>query len=375
MHTSTHSDRLSPEEAVRLLGEADLHDLAARADALARRLHPEPWRTFAIDRNINFTNICVCRCLFCAFWRDPGDPEAYVLSDEAIEAKVREAVALGATHVLMQGGIHPGLGLAWYERMLRRLRERFPAVAIHALSPPEVRALAERERLPVETVLGRLREAGLSSLPGGGAEVLADRARRLISPRKGTAQDWLDVMRAAHRLGMPTSATMVFGHVERPEERIEHLRLLRDLQDETGGFQSFIAWPFLAARTRLAASGLLPPAWQPVTGVEYLRMVAVARLFLENVPNVQASHVTMGPKIAQVALGFGANDLGSTMIEENVVSAARPAEDAGGRAEGPAPEGPEGAAGTLTPEALRRLIREAGFEPRQRDCYYRIVGP
>jgi cyclic dehypoxanthinyl futalosine synthase len=360
--------RLSPGEALRLLAEGDFHDLAARADALCRRLHPAPWRTFAIDRNINFTNVCACQCLFCAFWRAPGDPDAYVLSDEAIEAKVREAAALGATHVLMQGGLHPGLDLGWYERMLRRVRERFPSVAIHAFSPPEVWDLARREGLPAEAVLERLRGAGLSSLPGGGAEILAERVRRLLSPRKGTVQDWLAVMRAAHRLGMPTTATMVFGHVETPEERIEHLRHLRDLQDETGGFQSFIAWPFLAARTRLAASGLLPATWRPVSGVEYLRMVALARLFLDNVPHVQASHVTMGPKIGQVALGFGADDLGSTMIEENVVSAARPAE-------APCAAGPAGAAGTLSAEDLRRLVRAAGFEPRQRDCYYRIVGP
>jgi cyclic dehypoxanthinyl futalosine synthase len=346
--------RLSLAEALAALQQGDLPDLARRADAAAQRLHPEPYRTYAIDRNINFTNICRCRCRFCAFWRPPEAPDAYVLDDETLEAKVREAVALGATHLLAQGGLNPALGLEFHERFLRRLKERFPGLLLHCFSPPEVHDLAAREAMAVETVLERLRAAGLDSLPGGGAEILVDRVRGLVSPRKCTTGQWLAVMRAAHRLGMRTTATMVFGHVETLEERIEHLGRVRNLQDETGGFLSFIAWPFQAGHTDLLLGGGLPAGWRPATGAEYLRMVAVARLFLDNIANVQASWVTMGPKIGQVALRFGANDLGSTMIEENVVAAA-------------------GCVHRASPEALRRLIRAAGFEPRQRDSRYHLV--
>ena len=353
MSSSPSIARLSVGEAIELLREADLLDLGRRADAAARHLHPEPWRTYAIDRNINFTNVCECRCRFCAFWRDAADPQAYVLSDEALDQKIGEAVALGATHILAQGGLHAGLGLEFYERMLGRIRRRFP-VALHCFSPPEVVDLACREGLPVDRILERLRAAGLDSLPGGGAEILVDRVRRAVSPRKCTADEWLGVMRAAHRMGMRTTATMVFGHVETLEERVEHLARLRDLQDETGGFLSFIAWPFQAPNTDLARRGGLPDGWRPTSGAEYLRMLAVARLFLDNIPNVQASYVTMGLKISQAALCFGANDLGSTMIEENVVAAA-------------------GCVHRASPETLRRLIGEAGFAPRQRDSRYRLV--
>ncbi|MGB3087108.1 MAG: cyclic dehypoxanthinyl futalosine synthase [Phycisphaerae bacterium] len=363
MTRSSQTDRLSPAEALRLLEEGDLLELAQAADRACRRLHPEPYRTYAIDRNINFTNVCACRCLFCAFWRSPDDPEAYVLDDGTLSAKIAEAVELGATHILMQGGIHPGLGLAYYEDLLRRIRRRF-SVSLHCFSPPEVCALARREGVAVRGVLERLCAAGLDSLPGGGAEILVDRVRRIISPRKCSAREWLDCMRAAHALGMPTTATMVFGHVERKAERIEHLRRVRDLQDESlagkchgraGGFTAFIAWPFQAPNTALARSGALGDGWRPVTGAEYLRMIAVARLFLDNIPNLQASWVTMGPKIGQAALAFGANDLGSTMIEENVVAAA-------------------GCVHRASPESLARLIRAAGFQPHRRDCYYGIAG-
>ena len=355
--------RLAPEEALAALREWDFLDLARRADAAARRLHPEPYRTYAIDRNINFTNVCRARCRFCAFWRAPGDPQAYVLDKAAVAEKVREAAALGATHILAQGGLNDALGLVYYEDLLRHLKAEFPAMLLHCFSPPEVCHLAEREGLPVEAILLRLRAAGLDSLPGGGAEILADRVRRLVSPRKCTAGEWVAVMRAAHRLGMRTTATMVFGHVETPEERIGHLAAIRNLQDETGGFLSFIAWPFQAGHTDLARSGLLLPGlpagrqagWRPTSGAEYLRMVAVARLFLDNVPNIQASYVTMGTGIGQAALCFGANDIGSTMIEENVVAAAgcRP--------------------NRSSPGELQRLIREAGFEPRRRDSRYQVL--
>lgn len=344
--------RLSPEDALRLLESGDLLDLGRRADAAARYLHPEPWRTWAVDRNINFTNLCECRCRFCAFWRAPESPEAYVLDDAAVAAKVREAVHLGATHILAQGGLTVRLGLAYYENLLRQIKAQFD-VTLHCFSPPEIHDLARREGMSVRTVLERLRAAGLDSLPGGGAEILVDRVRRLVSPAKCSADEWLTVMREAHGLGLPTTATMVFGHVETAAERIEHLRRLRELQDETGGFLAFIAWPFQAGNTALAAGGL-PEGWRPVGGAEYLRMVAVARLFLDNVANVQASWVTMGTRMAQVALWFGANDLGTTMIEENVVAAA-------------------GCVHRASPESLERLIRGAGFEPRRRNSRYELV--
>ena len=356
MHEASDIARISADEALGLLAEADLLALARRADAVCRRLHPEPWRTFAIDRNVNFSNVCECRCRFCAFWRAEGDPEAYVLDEASLAAKIEEAVALGATHILGQGGLAERTDLPYYERLLADLRARFPEVRLHCFSPPEIVWMARRAHLEVRAVLERLRSAGLDSLPGGGAEILVDRVRRLVSPRKCTAQEWLDAMRAAHALGMPTSATMVFGHIETPAERIEHLLRLRDLQDETGGFLSFIAWPFQAPNTQLARSGGLPDGWRPVSGAEYLRMVAVARIVLDNIPNTQASWVTMGPKIGQVALRFGANDLGSTMIEENVVAAT-------------------GCRHRASPETLRRLIASAGYEPRQRDSRYQTVGP
>ncbi|MBM4016743.1 MAG: dehypoxanthine futalosine cyclase [Planctomycetes bacterium] len=353
MTRAAYIPRLAPAEALALLADGDLLDLGRRADAAARRLHPEPYRTYAIDRNINFTNVCRSRCLFCAFWRRAEDPDAYVLSREAMARKVREAAALGATHILMQGGLNDALGLDYCEDLLRSLKSQFN-ILLHCFSPPEIVHLARGADVPVEEALWRLRAAGLDSLPGGGAEILVDRVRRLISPRKCTAAEWLGVMRAAHRLGMRTTATMVFGHVETPEERIEHLRLLRDLQDETGGFLSFIAWPFQAGRTELLRGGHLPPGWRPASGAEYLRMLAVSRLLLDNIPNVQASYVTMGTKIGQAALHFGANDIGSTMIEENVVAAA-------------------GCVHRSWPEELRRLIREAGFQPRQRNSRYEIL--
>ena len=349
------AERVSPEEALHLLEDGDLPDLGRRADAVARRLHPEPYRTYAIDRNINFSNLCECRCRFCAFWRSPGDPEAYVLDTEALFAKIDEAVRRGATHILGQGGLSPRLDLAYYEGLLRKIKARFN-ILLHCFSPPEIHYMVGRAGLPVRTVLERLRAAGLDSLPGGGAEILVDRVRRSISPNKCTTGEWLDVMRAAHSLGMPTSATMVFGHVETAAERVEHLARLRDLQDSGGGFLSFIAWPFQAPNTALAASGDLGPDWRPVGGAEYLRLVAVARIFLDNIPNVQASWVTMGPKIGQVALAFGANDLGSTMIEENVVAAT-------------------GCVHRASPGMLRRLIEGAGFEARQRNSRYQTSAP
>ncbi|NDY43195.1 dehypoxanthine futalosine cyclase [Dissulfurirhabdus thermomarina] len=339
--------RLSGEEALVLLEEADLLLLGQLADEVRRQRHPEPVVTYVIDRNINYTNVCVSGCRFCAYFRPPGHPEAYVLSREELGRKVEETLKLGGTQVLLQGGLNPDLPLEFYEEMLDYINGWF-GVHCHAFSPPEIVYFADRSGLTVEEVLRRLVAAGLKSIPGGGAEILVDRVRREISPRKATADQWLAVMETAHGLGLRTTATMMFGHVETPAERIEHLLRLRDLQDRTGGFTAFICWPFQPGNTALKD---LPPA----TGHDYLRTLAVSRLVLDNFANIQASWVTQGPKVAQIALFFGANDFGSTMIEENVVAAA-------------------GVSHRLAEDEIRRLIREAGFTPRQRTMDYRPVG-
>jgi cyclic dehypoxanthinyl futalosine synthase len=336
--------RLSAEDG-RALFDAPLASLGLAADAACRRLHPGPERTFVIDRNINYSNVCISGCRFCAFCRSPGSPESYLLSLDEILRKVEEAVQLGATQILMQGGLHPDLPLSWFEHTLAEIKARFP-VHLHSLSPPEVVHLAGLSGLTLEETLSRLRAAGLDSLPGGGAEILCDRVRRQLSPRKCTADQWLAVMRAAHELGMKTTATMMFGHIERLEERIEHLLRLRQLQDETGGFTAFIPWTFQPDNTPLGG--------RAVGAHDYLRTLAISRLMLDNVRNLQASWVTQGPKIAQLALRFGANDLGSTMLEENVVSAA-------------------GTSFQLGREDLAHLLRRAGFTPAIRDTYYRML--
>lgn len=338
-------ERLGGEEGVRLLREAPLLELGRAADEVRRRLHPDNRVTFVVDRNINYSNICAMGCRFCAFHRLPGDPEGYVLSREEIFEKIREAVELGATQILMQGGINPDLDLAWFEELLSAIRERFP-VHIHSLSPPEVAWLARREKLPVRTVLERLRRAGLASVPGGGAEILDDRVRREISPRKLDTAGWLAVMREAHLLGMRTSATMMFGTVETDEELVGHLLRLRELQDETGGFTAFIPWSFQPGNTDLGG--------EEASGQRYLRVLAVSRLLLDNIPNLQVSWVTQGVAMAQVALYFGANDFGGTMLEENVVRAA-------------------GVDYRIPREEILRAIRETGRVPAQRDTLYRIL--
>jgi len=329
--------------AAQALFSAPLLDLAAAADAVCRRLHPEPVRTFVIDRNINYSNVCVSGCSFCAFFRRVGDPESYRLSHDEIRAKVEEAVSLGATQIMLQGGLDPELPLAWFENLFRRIKAAH-SCHLHSLSPPEIVHLSHLEELPVETVLGRLREAGFDSLPGGGAEILSDASRHRLSPHKCSADEWIAVMRAAHRLGLPTTATMMFGHIETPAQRVEHLLRIRDLQDETGGFTAFIPWTYQPANTSLGGDE---------TGAhDYLRTLAISRLVLDNVPNLQASWVTQGPKIGALALRFGANDMGSVMLEENVVRAA-------------------GASFYMTREEILRAIRQAGFTPVQRDTYYR----
>jgi cyclic dehypoxanthinyl futalosine synthase len=343
--------RLEAEEALRLFRGGRLLDLGLAADMVRRRLHPEPIVTYIVDRNVNYTNICTARCSFCAFYRDPGDPEGYLHSKESLFAKFEETLALGGTGVLMQGGHHPDLPIEWYEDLLRALTARFPTVHLHAFSPSEVQHIARVSRLSIDEVLRRLRDAGLKSIPGGGGEILVDEVRRRISPLKTMSDDWLGVMESAHALGLPTTATMMFGHVESYADRVEHLRRVREVQDRSvakgaRGFTAFISWTYKADNTALGG--------REATSGEYLRTQAITRLFFDNIPNVQSSWVTQGKEIGQVALRFGANDMGSIMIEENVVKAA-------------------GAHGCTTRVEMERLIREAGYLPRQRDTLYNLV--
>lgn len=340
--------RLSDEEALALLRSADLLTLGELADARRQVAVPGRRVTYIVDRNINYTNVCVSGCRFCAFYRSPGSPDAYVLSTEEIVRKARETVDMGGTGVMLQGGLHPDLDVTYFENLFRTLKREVPDLDIHSLSPPEIVFMARLGHLHVRAVLERLRDAGLDSLPGGGAEILVDRVRREVAPGKATADEWVEVMRQAHLLGMGTTATMMFGSVETLEDRVEHLRRVRELQDETGGFRAFIPWTFQETNTALEGRGLR------ATGVDYLAMLAVSRLYLDNVTNIQASWVTQGLKVGQVALRFGANDLGSTMIEENVVRSA-------------------GVSFTAGREDLERVIRAAGFEPVQRRSDYSEV--
>ncbi len=344
---AAEGERISAEDALALLQSDDLPRLGRAANAMAMRLHPEPVRTYNIDRNINYTNVCTGGCRFCAFSCRPGAEDGYVITREELYRKIQETIALGGNQILLQGGMNPALGLEWYESLLGDVKRRFPTVHIHGLSPPEVWHLAVQSGLHVGTVLARLREAGLGSLPGGGAEILVDRVRRQVSPCKCSAEQWLAVCRAWHNLGGRGTATMMFGHVETPADRVEHLVRLRALQDETGGFTAFIAWPFQPGCTDLADL--------PKHGAhDYLKTLAIARLFLDNFPNLQASWVTQGIEVGQLALRFGANDFGSLMIEENVVAAA-------------------GTVFRTTEKEMRRRIAQLGFRPARRDVFYRLL--
>lgn len=340
-----NGERLSGEEAMALMEGAGLHELGFLADSVRKRLHPQPIITYVIDRNINYTDICISGCKFCAFYKAPGDAEGRVITFAELGEKVRETRELGGTQILLQGGLHPDLPFSFYEDMLRFLKET--GIHVHGFSPPEICHFVGLSGLGVREVLIRLQKAGLDSMPGGGAEILVDRVRAKAAPRKCSADEWIRVMEEAHGLGMRTTATMMFGHIESMEERLEHLSRIRDLQDRTGGFTAFIPWPFQPANTAFAHI-------EKATGFSYLKMLAWSRIFLDNVPNIQASWVTQGPKIAQLSLFFGANDFGSTMIEENVVAAA-------------------GVCFRLSEEEIRRLIREAGFAPRQRLMDYSLV--
>jgi cyclic dehypoxanthinyl futalosine synthase len=339
--------RLSYGEGVELIENCrDLPALGRAADAVCRRLHPEPYRTYNIDRNVNYTNVCAAVCDFCSFYRKSNDAEAYVLPREVLYQKIEETIALGGDQILMQGGLHPTFKLEWYEDLLRDLKTRYPQVNLHAFSPPEIWHFLKLNKLPLEEVLGRLKAAGLGSLPGGGGEILVDRVRTALTKNKCLTDEWLEVHRVWHRLGGRSTCTMMFGHVETPAERIETLERLRQLQDETGGFTAFICWTFQPGH-KMAD---VPPAG----AFEYLRTQAIARLYLDNIPNIQSSWVTQGAKIGQLALFFGANDMGSLMIEENVVAAA-------------------GTVYHLTLEEIRRSIREAGYVPRQRNVFYELI--
>jgi cyclic dehypoxanthinyl futalosine synthase len=342
-------ERLSSEEGLQLLHSHDLAALGVAADQVSRRMHPESFRTYNIDRNVNYTNICTAVCDFCAFYRSPGHAEGYVLSEEELHAKIEETLELGGNQILLQGGLHPKFKLDWYEAMLSNIKARFPELNIHGFSPPEIYHFTKVNKLPLPEVLTRLRQAGLGSLPGGGAEILVDRVRKALTRGKVLSDDWLEVMRVWHELGGKSSATMMFGHVETHAERIEHLCRLRELQDQTGGFTAFICWTFQPEHTQLSHLA-------PAGSFEYLKTQAVARLFLDNIPNIQSSWVTQGLKIGQLALLFGANDMGSLMIEENVVAEA-------------------GTVHFLTLDQMRSSIEELGYNPRQRDVFYQLVDP
>jgi len=337
--------RLSFAEGLALLKSKELILIGLAANAVRKKLHPEPVVTFVIDRNINYTNVCRTKCRFCAFYRSEDDPEAYVLSYEEIFDKVRETIDCGGTQILMQGGLHPGLPFTYYLDMLKAIKERFD-IHIHSFSPPEIVHFSRISGLPVRGVLQRLQEAGLDSIPGGGAEILDDRVRKYISPHKISWKEWMDVMTTAHELGMKTTVTMMFGSVETLEERVMHLIRIREAQDRTGGFRAFIPWSYQPANTELGG--------ETATGVDYLKTLAVSRLMLDNVPNVQASWVTQGAKLAQVSLSFGANDFGGTMLEENVVRAA-------------------GVSYRVPMDEIIRSIKDAGYQPAQRNTGYEII--
>lgn len=338
-------ERITAEEGAKLFRDGDLYVLGMLADDIRKRKHPEPVVTYVIDRNINYTDICISACKFCAFFKAPEDKEGSVLSFEELGKKIEETQRLGGNQILLQGGLHPDLSLDFYEDMLRFMKGY--GVHIHGFSPPEVMHFAQISGKPMPEVLIRLQRAGLDSIPGGGAEILNDRVRQDTAPRKCSADEWIAVMEEAHRQGMRTTATMMFGHVETLEERLEHLQRLRDLQDRTHGFTAFIPWPFQPDNTVF-------DSMPKTTGHEYLKMLALSRIFLDNFDNIQASWVTQGPKIAQVSLFFGANDFGSTMIEENVVAAA-------------------GVSFRLSEEEIRKLVTAAGMTPVQRKMDYTPV--
>ena len=341
-------ERLSREDAVELYQHASTHQLGRLADGVRARKHANRIVTYIIDRNVNYTNVCVARCNFCAFYREVGAADGYVLAFDEIFRKIDETLEVGGVQLLLQGGHNPDLPLEWFEDLFRAVKSRYPSFRLHALSPPEVIHLSRLSQLSVSTVVDRLVAAGMDSIPGGGAEILVDRVRRLLNCyTKATTAEWIDVMRTAHQAGLRTTATMMYGTVERPAERIEHLLRLRELQDETGGFTAFITWSYQPANTERGGT--------EATGIDYLRTLALARLVLDNFENMQASWVTQGGKVGQLSLAFGANDMGSVMIEENVVRAA-------------------GAAYCMDEVEIIRNVEDAGFTPKRRNMHYEILG-
>ena len=340
--------RLDRAEALTLYVHAPTHLLGRLADGTRARRHPSRIVTYIIDRNVNYTNVCVAKCNFCAFYRAVGSAEGYVLGFDELFRKIDETIAVGGEQLLLQGGHNPDLPLEWYEDLFRAVKARYPAFRLHALSPPEILHLSRLSQLPVAAVIDRLIDAGLDSIPGGGAEMLVDRVRHELNCySKASADEWLDVMRTAHRAGLRTTVTMMYGTVERLDERIEHLMRVRDVQDETGGFTAFIAWSFQPPHTERGGD--------EATAVEYLRTLAVARIVLDNVDNLQASWVTQGGKVGQLSLSYGANDMGSVMIEENVVRAA-------------------GAVFCMDELEIVRHVENAGFVPKRRNMHYDVLG-
>jgi cyclic dehypoxanthinyl futalosine synthase len=362
-----NNNRISKKEGLRLLKETDLLQLGRMADEMRKGLHPGGIVTFIVDRNINYTNVCINRCRFCAFWRDENDPEAYLLERGDLFKKIEETIQLGGTQILIQGGLHPKLDISYFLSLLKDIKNRFD-INVHGFSPPEICYMADKSDLTIQETLYLLRDAGLDSMPGGGAEILSDRVREILSPRKIKSGKWLRVMEQTHKLGMKTTATMMFGSIEKAEDIIEHLDAVRNLQDKTGGFTAFIPWSFQPGNTELAKNSKqrarseerrvkrddLAHEIHPATAVEYLRILAFSRIYLDNIKNIQASWVTQGLKLAQVALRFGANDFGSTMLEENVIAST-------------------GISYRVTKEDIIKAIRDTGFSPAQRNTHYEIL--
>ena len=349
--TAPKTKRMTIDEAVDLIENADLKTLGQMALARKRELHPQKVTTFVVDRNINYTNICWVDCKFCAFYTHEKKEDAYILSFDEIDAKIDELVAIGGTQILFQGGVHPKLEIEWYEDLVEHIHQKYPQVTIHGFSAIEIDYIARRSGLGIEETLRRLQAKGLSSIPGAGAEILSDRVRDIIAPKKLDKDTWLEVHREAHKLDIKSTATMMYGTVETTREIVEHFDHVRRLQDETGGFRAFIMWSYQSDNTALKRE---LPTLTKTSSNRYLRYLAVARLFLDNVPNIQSSWVTQGSYIGQMALLFGANDLGSTMMEENVVSAA-------------------GAHNEMNQDEMIRLIRDIGEHPAKRNTAYEIL--
>ena len=348
---NTNYKRISNKEALDLIQNASLQELGELASKRKQQLHPKKITTFVVDRNINYTNICWVDCKFCAFYRHQKDEDAYVLSFDEIDAKIDELLEIGGTQILFQGGVHPKLKIDFYEDLVEHIAKKYPTITIHGFSAIEIDYISKISKISYEEVIRRLRDKGLASIPGAGAEILNDEVRDIIAPKKLDTKDWLEVHRTAHKLGVKSTATMMYGTVETDEQIISHWEAIRDLQDETGGFRAYIMWSFQSAHTKLA---LELPNISEQSPNRYLRLLAVARLYLDNFKNIQSSWVTQGSYIGQMALKFGANDLGSTMMEENVVSAA-------------------GATNSMNQKEMIKLIKDIGEKPAKRDTAYNIL--